>query len=148
MRTAEIYAFGKRAGTLTEGDDGRFVFLYDASYQEDPSAIAVSNTMPLRREAYVAEALFPFFDGLIPEGWLLDIAEKNWKLDSRDRMGLLLACCSSAIGAVSVRRPGDIPVAVSDDEAKTNRFDGKTSFDFPYSDDEINEMARRLVEGQ
>ena len=145
MRTAEIYAFGKRAGTLTEGDDGRFVFLYDASYQEDPSAIAVSNTMPLRREAYVAEALFPFFDGLIPEGWLLDIAEKNWKLDGRDRMGLLLACCSSAIGAVSVRRPGDIPVAVSDDEAKTNRFDGKTAFDFPYSDDEINEMARRHV---
>ena len=145
MRTAEIYAFCKRAGTLTEGDDGRFVFLYDASCLGDPSAIAVSNTMPLRREAYVADALFPFFDGLIPEGWLLDIAEKNWKLDGRDRMGLLLACCSSAIGAVSVRSPGDIPVAVSDDEAKKNRFDGKTAFDFPYSDDEINEMARRLV---
>ena len=47
MRTAEIYAFGKRAGTLTEGDDGRFVFLYDASYLGDPSAIAVSSTMPL-----------------------------------------------------------------------------------------------------
>ena len=46
--------------------------------------------------------LFPFFDGLIPEGWLLDIAEKNWKLNPRDRMGLLLACCKDCIGAVSV----------------------------------------------
>ena len=46
--------------------------------------------------------LFPFFDGLIPEGWLLDIAEKNWKLNTRDRMGLLLACCKDCIGAVSV----------------------------------------------
>jgi serine/threonine-protein kinase HipA len=46
--------------------------------------------------------MFPFFDGLIPEGWLLDIAEKNWKIDSRDRMGLLLACCKDCIGAVSV----------------------------------------------
>ena len=46
--------------------------------------------------------LFPFFDGLIPEGWLLDIAEKNWKLNPRDRMGLLLACCKDCIGAVSI----------------------------------------------
>jgi serine/threonine-protein kinase HipA len=46
--------------------------------------------------------LFPFFDGLIPEGWLLDIAQKNWKLNPRDRMGLLMACCKDCIGAVSV----------------------------------------------
>jgi serine/threonine-protein kinase HipA len=46
--------------------------------------------------------LFSFFDGLIPEGWLLDIAEKNWKLNPRDRMGLLLMCCKDCIGAISV----------------------------------------------
>ena len=46
--------------------------------------------------------LFPFFDGLIPEGWLLNIAEKNWKLKPRDRMGLLMACCLDCIGAVSI----------------------------------------------
>jgi serine/threonine-protein kinase HipA len=48
------------------------------------------------------EFLFPFFDGLIPEGWLLDIAQNNWKLNPRDRMGLLMACCKDCIGAVSV----------------------------------------------
>jgi serine/threonine-protein kinase HipA len=46
--------------------------------------------------------MFPFFDGLIPEGWLLEIAEKNWKLNARDRMGLLLTCCKDCIGAVSI----------------------------------------------
>ena len=46
--------------------------------------------------------MIPFFDGLIPEGWLLDIAQKNWKLDPRDRMGLLLTCCKDCIGAVSI----------------------------------------------
>jgi serine/threonine-protein kinase HipA len=46
--------------------------------------------------------MFSFFDGLIPEGWLLRIAEKNWKLNERDRMGLLLACCKDCIGAVSI----------------------------------------------
>lgn len=43
-----------------------------------------------------------FFDGLIPEGWLLEIAERTWKLDPRDRMGLLLSCCRDCIGAVGV----------------------------------------------
>jgi serine/threonine-protein kinase HipA len=59
-------------------------------------------TLPLRAEAYEDKRLFPFFDGLIPEGWLLDIAEQTWKLNPRDRMGLLMACCRDCIGAVSV----------------------------------------------
>ena len=97
MRTADIYIFGKLAGALTENDDGKFSFLYDEQYQNDSSAVAVSCTMPMRSEAYVSDALFPFFDGLIPEGWLLDIAEKNWKLDGRDRMGLLATRRRSAV---------------------------------------------------
>ena len=52
---------------------------------------------------YWDKVLFPFFDGLIPEGWLLDIAERNWKIDARDRMALLLACCKNCIGAVGVQ---------------------------------------------
>ena len=145
MRKADIYVFGKLAGALTENDDGKFSFLYDEQYLNDSSAVAVSCTMPLRSEAYVSDALFPFFDGLIPEGWLLDIAEKNWKLDGRDRMGLLLACCSSAIGAVSVRRHGDVPPSAPAETSGGGWTEGETTFEFPYSDEEINEMARRLV---
>jgi serine/threonine-protein kinase HipA len=50
--------------------------------------------------------MFPFFDGLIPEGWLLVIAQKTWKVDARDRMGLLLTVCRDPIGAVHVE-PAD-----------------------------------------
>lgn len=46
--------------------------------------------------------MFPFFDGLIPEGWLLVIAQKTWKVDPRDRMGLLLTVCKDPIGAAHV----------------------------------------------
>ena len=56
----------------------------------------------MQENKYTGKVLFSFFDGLIPEGWLLDIAEKNWKLNGRDRMGLLMACCKDCIGAVSV----------------------------------------------
>lgn len=58
--------------------------------------------MPVREKEYKEKRLFAFFEGLIPEGWLLDIASKNWKINRNDRMGLLLACCKNCIGAVSV----------------------------------------------
>ena len=70
-----------------------------------PKTRAVSRlnmTATLRREPYKATVLFPFFDGLIPEGWLLGIAERSWKINRLDRMSLLLACCKDCIGAVSV----------------------------------------------
>ncbi len=43
------------------------------------------------------------FDGLIPEGWLLGAVSRNWKIDTKDRFGLLLVACKDAIGNVSVR---------------------------------------------
>jgi serine/threonine-protein kinase HipA len=89
------------AGWLTQDELG-YHFVYDKAYLAQPKARAVSLTLPLQEAAFNSKILFPFFDGLIPEGWLLDIAEKNWKLNPRDRMGLLLACCKDCIGAVSI----------------------------------------------
>jgi serine/threonine-protein kinase HipA len=101
MRRAEIRMFGHVAGFLTETDEG-YTFVYTPEYAADPENLPISRLLPLRTEPHHDKRLFPFFDGLIPEGWLLDIAEKTWKLDPRDRMGLLLATCRDCIGAVSV----------------------------------------------
>jgi serine/threonine-protein kinase HipA len=101
MRKAKIYMHDSLAGELTETDEG-YRFVYDQEYLEKKGARAISLTMPLSKDPFTSPMLFPFFDGLIPEGWLLEIAEKNWKLDARDRMGLLLACCLDCIGAVGV----------------------------------------------
>ncbi len=89
------------AGYLTEADDG-YSFVYDQSYLTLATAKPVSLTLPLQDSPHLSKLMFPFFDGLIPEGWLLEIAENNWKLNERDRMGLLLVCCKDCIGAVSV----------------------------------------------
>lgn len=101
MRKARIWYKDELAGLLSENEDG-YQFVYDRKYLQHSGARPVSLTLPLQTEPYTSTILFPFFDGLIPEGWLLNIAEKNWKIDGRDRMGLLLACCKDCIGAVSV----------------------------------------------
>ena len=101
MKQAVVYLRGIKTGILTEDENG-YTFKYEADYLSSANAEAVSLTLPLSDKPYHDKVLFPFFDGLIPEGWLLDIAEKNWKIDARDRMSLLLACCRDCIGAVGV----------------------------------------------
>jgi serine/threonine-protein kinase HipA len=100
-RTGEVFFQEFRAGLIVEDEQG-YHFTYDEPYLRNPEARPVSLTLPLRAPKYSSKTMIPFFDGLIPEGWLLDVAEKNWKLDPRDRMGLLLACCKDCIGAVSI----------------------------------------------
>jgi serine/threonine-protein kinase HipA len=101
MKKAEVYLYDKLAGILTEDDDG-YTFQYDDHYIHSDNAKAISLTLPLSTKAYKDKVLFPFFDGLVPEGWLLNIAEKSWKINQLDRMSLLLACCRDCIGAVSI----------------------------------------------
>jgi len=102
MRKAEVYYKDHLAGFLTEKDDGEYIFQYTGQYVKEHPGDFITFTMPVGDKPYTSDRLFPFFDGLIPEGWLLDIASRNWKINRADRMGLLLACCRDCIGAVSV----------------------------------------------
>ena len=101
MKQADIYVNDVFCGILTEDEEG-YHFSYDRDYLHRPTAVPVSPTMPLDPTPYEKEMLFPVFDGLIPEGWLLDIASSSWKIDPRDRMSLLIACCKDCIGNISV----------------------------------------------
>lgn len=101
VRQAKIYFQDVLAGYLLETDNG-YSFQYDAAYLKDANAHAISLTLPLSENTYRSKMLFPFFDGLIPEGWLLDIGEKHWKLNPRDRFELLINLCRDTIGAVSI----------------------------------------------
>jgi serine/threonine-protein kinase HipA len=102
-KKGKVYYKELYAGLIIE-DENQYTFEYASEYLKNPDARPISLTLPLRSEQYSSKFLFPFFDGLIPEGWMLDIAEKNWKINPRDRMELLLTFCKEAIGAVSVKK--------------------------------------------
>ena len=101
MKRGKVYIKDVFCGIITESEEG-YTFEYDKAYLNMDGATALSPTMPLTDETYVKEMMFPVFDGLIPEGWLLDIAQSSWKIDSRDWMSLLLACCKDCIGDIGV----------------------------------------------
>src|SRR5690606_4280064 len=91
-RIAQVFMHGRLTGLLIQDEEG-YHFNYDKDYLAAENPEPVSLTLPLSEKPFHSMTMFPFFDGLIPEGWLLE---------ARDRMGLLLVCCKDTIGAVSI----------------------------------------------
>ncbi len=101
IRRGRVLFFNDTAGTIEQKED-EFIFAYNEQYLAKEKSQPISLTLPLQKEPYRSKTMFPFFDGLIPEGWLLDVSARTWKVNSNDRMGLLLAVCRDCIGAVSI----------------------------------------------
>lgn len=95
-RKGYVYIQNHFAGMIAETEEG-YCFSYDREYLKREDAVSVSLTLPLREEAYETTILFPFFDGLIPEGWLLGVVCRNWKIDRNDRF----VCCCQRVKIVS-----------------------------------------------
>lgn len=110
MRQGRVYYNEYLAGLITETNEGEYVFQYDEEFVDKHPDKFITFTMPVTNKPYTEKRLFPFFEGLIPEGWLLTIASENWKINRYDRMGLLLACCQNCIGAVHVE-----PISMQDE---------------------------------
>ncbi len=100
-RRGEVRLDGTRVGTIEETREGS-AFRYDAAWLGDPNAVPVSLTLPLRSEPYESRGLHPFFENLLPEGWLLEMATAKLKIPKDDAFGLLLATCADCVGAVEV----------------------------------------------
>lgn len=101
LRAGKVYVRKQYAGLIQETDTG-YCFQYDGAYLQSENARPVSLTLPLQTLPFHSHTLFPFFDGLIPEGWLLNIASRNWKISTDDRFGLMLVTCRDCIGCVTV----------------------------------------------
>jgi len=106
---ADIYLGDKKAGLLEKTEKG-YRFTYDKEFISSQDAQPVSLSLPLTENPYESESLFPFFLGLIPEGWLLDLTSKILKIDPENAFDILLATCGDCIGAVTV-----IPIDQGDD---------------------------------
>ena len=100
-RRGKVFFKDAFAGIMSETEDG-YRFQYDEEYLSGAGNQPISLTMPLRLKPYESKTMLPVFDGIIPEGWLMDIAQKNWKINPGDRMGLLLLFCRDCVGALSV----------------------------------------------
>lgn len=92
---------GEEVGVIEEHDGGiRFTYL--PAWLAHPERVPVSQTLPLRAEEYAFRSLPPFFDNLLPEGWLLELSTAKLKIPRDDAFGILLATCAECVGAVEI----------------------------------------------
>jgi len=100
-RVGKVKLGGRLVGAIEE-NTGQTVFTYSSDWLAQQNAVPVSLTLPLRKEPYVSDGLHPFFENLLPEGWLLDVTTKTLKISKDDPFGLLLATCRDCVGAVEI----------------------------------------------
>ena len=100
LRKAQVFYKNELAGHISETQNG-YIFQYDHEFFKKNILISIS--LPPKEEPYYSKELFPFFKGLLPEGWYLSIVSAAQKVDDKDSFGLLLATTSSdTVGAVTV----------------------------------------------
>ena len=100
MRKASVMFKDAMAGVIEETGTG-YRFTYDPGYLASGNPIGVA--FPVRAEPYESRTLFPFFQGLLPEGWFREVVCQTLKIDPKDNFGLLVKACGDCIGAVWIK---------------------------------------------
>lgn len=99
-RRALVYFNTEQAGILEEIESG-YRFTYNSDFIGKDIPISVS--LPLKNEPYESTELFPFFEGILPEGEYLKIITSRFKVDKEDLFGIALKACEETIGAISIK---------------------------------------------
>ena len=98
MRKASVSVNGIKAGILQELQGGAYQFTYLDEYLGAP----VSLTMPITKRVYHFESFPPFFEGLLPEGMMLEALLRKYKIDRNDYFGQIIMVGQDVVGAVTV----------------------------------------------
>jgi HipA-like protein len=104
MRQGKVYYNDIFAGTLTETDDGSYIFHYDDAYFYNPQLPAISVTLPKSRQQHNSNMLFPFFFNMLSEGMNRKLQSRALRIDENDHFGILLKTAAhETIGAITVK---------------------------------------------
>lgn len=98
MRRARVRVKGVDAGILEQLDNDGYRFTYDENYQGAP----VSLTMPVKEKMFEYKKFPPFFEGVLPEGDMLEAMLRKCKIDRNDYFGQLVQLGGDLVGSVTV----------------------------------------------
>ena len=98
MRKARVFVNAIEAGILEEMESGKYQFQYQPDYQGPP----VSLTMPIKKRYYDFNQFPPFFEGLLPEGPMLEALLRKKKIDRNDYFFQLMTVGMDVVGAVTI----------------------------------------------
>ena len=106
MKRAKVFVDGVLAGYLSEIVKNKS---YEFAYLEDYRGSAISLTMPIGQKFYHFDCFPPFFEGLLPEGFMLDALLRKAKLDKKDHFEQLMRVGGELVGNITVEQDESLP---------------------------------------
>lgn len=105
-RHLDVWLLGKRIGTLSQVD-GRLSFAYAPD-----ATTPLSQSLPIRSEAFDDRSARPFFAGLLPEGGKRKQIAQTLQVSPQNDYALLESLGGECAGAVTLLEPGELPQAL------------------------------------
>src|SRR5215475_11756765 len=88
-RALDVYLYDDFVGRLVQDDDGDMSFQYAGSWLEAPSAIPLSQSLPLRQERFRRKECRGFFGGILPEQSKRETIARNLGISARNDYAML-----------------------------------------------------------
>jgi serine/threonine-protein kinase HipA len=106
-RTLDVYLHRDLVGHLIQDDDGQMFFDYTEIWRENPAAMPLSHSLPLRKERFTRKECSGFFGGILPEQKLREIVAKNLGISAKNDFAMLEQIGGECAGAVTFLPAGE-----------------------------------------
>jgi serine/threonine-protein kinase HipA len=106
-RTLDVYLHDQLVGYLIQDDGGQMVFDYTESWLQKPSAMPLSQSLPLRKERFTRNECRGFFGGLLPEQSQREIIARNLGISARNDYAMLEKIGGECAGAITFIPAGE-----------------------------------------
>jgi serine/threonine-protein kinase HipA len=100
-RTLDVYLHRHLIGALVLDEHGQMVFDYAESWLNNPTAIALSHSLPLRKERFNRYDCRGFFAGILPEESKRRIIARNLGISAQNDFAMLEQIGGECAGAVT-----------------------------------------------
>ena len=100
-RSLDVYLHNEMCGHLLQDKDGKLHFKYAESWLERLKPLALSHSLPLRKEGFGGKECHGFFGGILPEEAKREIIAKNLGISARNDFAMLEQIGGECAGAVT-----------------------------------------------
>ncbi len=107
MKNLNVYLHQEVVGKLTL-DEGQMVFIYSDDWLNNPNAVPLSQSLPLRKEVFSRKECRGFFAGVLPEEHKREVVAQNLGISKTNDFAMLEQIGGECAGAVSFIPEGEI----------------------------------------
>lgn len=106
-KTLDVYLHADHVGQLIQNEHGDMVFDYAQNWLDNPQAIPLSHSMPLRPKQFDRNECRGFFAGILPEEAKREIIARNLGISARNDFAMLEQLGGECAGAVTFIPAGE-----------------------------------------